>query len=92
VATLMEHVGDLGNSLNQSVKHFNKALSSFNTRVVVSARRLEEMDARGKKVIEDVNEIEVRALTAPTDEPARKRRVSAQPTLTLALSAADDGT
>jgi hypothetical protein len=77
---------------NQSVKHFNKALSSFNTRVVVSARRLEEMDAHGKKVIEDVNEIEVRASTAPTtDEPARKRRVSAQPTLTLALSSADDG-
>ncbi len=100
VAILMEHVGDLGRSLNQSVKHFNKALNSFNTRVVVSARKLEELDARGKKTIVPVDEIEVRALTAVTEEPARdparKRHLASQPTLTLALppplAAADDGT
>ena len=29
IATVLEHFADLGNSLNQSVKHFNKALRSF---------------------------------------------------------------
>ena len=44
---------------NQSVKHFNGRRNSFNSRVVVSARRLEELDARGKKELVEVDEIEV---------------------------------
>ena len=49
VATVLEHLADLGRSLGQSVKHFNGALASFNGRVTVSARRLEELDARGEE-------------------------------------------
>ena len=104
IATVLEYLGDLGNSLNQSVKHFNKAIHSFNTRVTVSARRLEEMDARGKKELPEIDEIAVRAAsTQPVDRtpadrtPAeRSDRPAArlsQASLTLALApASNDGT
>ena len=62
IATVMEHFADLGTSLNSSVKHFNRSLRSFEQRVVVSARRLDELDARGKKEIAPLEEIESRAI------------------------------
>jgi DNA recombination protein RmuC len=61
IATVLEHMADLGNALNQSVKHYNRSLKSFEGRVVVSARRLEEMDAKGKKELPELADIEVRA-------------------------------
>ena len=64
VATVLEHMADLGNALNQSVKHFNRSLKSFEGRVIVSARRLEELDAKGKKELPELEDIEVRA-TSP---------------------------
>jgi DNA recombination protein RmuC len=89
IAVLLEHFASLGTSLNQSVRHFNKALSSFNTRVVVSARRLEELDARGKKEIVDADQIDVRAATVAAPVPdERPRRLPPQTLLTLAPSPA----
>ena len=65
IATVLEYFANLGSSLNQSVKHFNQALVSFNGRVTVSARRLEELDARGQKGTDgDRSEIDVRAASA----------------------------
>jgi DNA recombination protein RmuC len=91
IATVFEHFGDLGSSLNQSVKHFNRSLSSFNSRVLVSARRLEDLDARGKKELVEIEEIEVRAGTASLPESTdRPRRLAVQPSLALALSPAND--
>jgi DNA recombination protein RmuC len=89
IATVMEHFADLGNSLNQSVKHFNKSLRSFEQRVVVSARRLEELDARGKKEVLPLEEIDARAVGPVSPElpekPERTRRtLTQQPLLTLA--------
>jgi DNA recombination protein RmuC len=86
IATVLEHFAELGNSLNQSVKHFNKSLSSFNVRVAVSARRLEDLDARGKKELVEVEDIEVRAATAKL--PDRADRPHALPPLSLALAPA----
>jgi DNA recombination protein RmuC len=60
VATLVEHFVSLGNSLGQSVKHFNTAMASFEGRVLVSARRLEELDAKGKKEIPARPQIDAR--------------------------------
>ncbi len=60
VATLVEHFVNLGNSLGQSVKHFNTAMASFEGRVLVSARRLEELDAKGKKEIPARPQIDAR--------------------------------
>ncbi|HVV51024.1 MAG TPA: DNA recombination protein RmuC [Polyangia bacterium] len=93
VATVLEHFAALGNSLNQSVKHFNRALSSFEGRVTVSARRLEELDARGKKELVELDEIAVRAKSAlPPERPDRPRALP-QTSLALALSpASNDGT
>ena len=87
IATVMEHFGDLGNALNQSVKHFNKSLRSFEQRVVVSARRLDELDARGKKEILPLEEIDARAvgpLLPDKAEKAQRRQLTQQPLLTLA--------
>jgi DNA recombination protein RmuC len=60
VATLVEHFASLGSSLGQSVKHFNTAMASFEGRVLVSARRLEELDAKGKKEIPERPQIDAR--------------------------------
>lgn len=86
IATVMEHFGDLGGALNQAVKHFNKSLRSFEQRVVVSARKLEELDARGKKEVAPLEEIDARAvgpqLPEKTERP--RRGLTQQPLLTLA--------
>jgi DNA recombination protein RmuC len=87
IATVMEHFADLGTSLNNSVKHFNKSLRSFEQRVVVSARRLEELDARGKKELGALDEIDARAVGPQLPEkPEKPRRLTnqQQPLLTLA--------
>jgi DNA recombination protein RmuC len=70
VATLLEHFTSLGNSLGQSVKHFNTAMASFEGRVLVSTRRLEELDAHGKKEIPPRPQIDARPRAlAPIDGP-----------------------
>lgn len=73
VATLVEHFVSLGSSLGQSVKHFNTAMASFEGRVLVSARRLEELDSKGKKEIPVRPQIDARPRAlAPVEElPAR---------------------
>jgi DNA recombination protein RmuC len=60
VATLVEHFVSLGNALGQSVKHFNTAMASFEGRVLVSTRRLEELDAKGKKEVPARPQIDAR--------------------------------
>ena len=49
IATVLEHFSQLGRALGQSVKHFNAAMVSFDRNLVSSARRLAELDAKGKK-------------------------------------------
>jgi DNA recombination protein RmuC len=93
IATVMEHFADLGNALNQSVKHFNKSLRSFEQRVVVSARRLDELDARGKKEVVPLEEIDARAVGPELpDKPSKARRtLTQQPLLTLAPPPEQEG-
>jgi DNA recombination protein RmuC len=92
ISTVLEHFADLGRALGQSVKHFNAAMVSFDRRVVVSARKLEELDAKGKKELGDRAQIDARPFTVSTAADEGKRRLPPQqPVLTLALSA-DDGT
>jgi DNA recombination protein RmuC len=90
IATVLEYFGQLGNSLNQSVKHFNQALSSFDGRVAVSARRLEELDARGKKDLTEIDEIAIRARSVQLPERPERTRALPQTSLALALSPAND--
>ncbi len=45
LATMGEHFGRMGKSLGQSVDHYNKAMSSLESRVLVQARKFREQDA-----------------------------------------------
>jgi DNA recombination protein RmuC len=96
IATVLEYFAALGNSLNQSVKHFNQAMRSFDGRVAVSARRLEELDVRSKKELPELEEIDVRAAISTIERPAERpdrARALPQASLALALSpASNDGT
>src|SRR5580692_4889955 len=104
IATVLEYFGNLGSSLNQSVKHFNQALTSFNTRVTVTARRLEDLDARGRKELTEIAEIDVRAASAKslerttdrggdrTSERPERAHALPQTSLALALAPSNDGT
>jgi len=69
VATLVEHFVSLGNALGQSVKHFNTAMASFEGRVLVSTRRLEELDAKGKKEVPARPQIDARPRALAPVEP-----------------------
>jgi DNA recombination protein RmuC len=42
---LAEHFSKLGNSLDNAVDHYNKAIGSYETRVMTSARKFEELKA-----------------------------------------------
>lgn len=42
---LAEHFSKLGNSLNSAVDHYNKAIGSYETRVMSTARKFEELKA-----------------------------------------------
>jgi len=43
LATMVEHFGNVGTSLDRAVEAYNKTVGSFERRVLVSARRLKEM-------------------------------------------------
>lgn len=70
LGTFAEHLGKMGKSLNSSVQHFNKAASSFDTRVIPSVRKFSEMGISAKKDVEGVEQIEhtSRDVEARTDD------------------------
>lgn len=61
LATFAEHLGKMGKNLNSSVQHYNKAVASFDTRVLPSARKFTEMGISSKKTVGNIEQIE----TAP---------------------------
>jgi DNA recombination protein RmuC len=91
VAVLAEHFVDVGKSLGGAVGAFNRAVSSFESRVIVSARRLEELDAKGKKDVPELHQIDARPIT-PRRPESLPSRAPVPLTLTLApASAAGEG-
>jgi DNA recombination protein RmuC len=60
VATLLEHWARLGTALSRATEHFNAAAASLETRVVPSARRLEELGACGKKPLPELERVDLR--------------------------------
>jgi len=56
-----EHLNKLGKSLNGSMQHYNKAVGSFDSRILSGARKFKEMGIENKKDIEDPEQIEVQA-------------------------------
>ncbi len=78
LATLASHFEDLGKNLDRSVASFNRAIGSFESRVMVSARKFRELGATGADEIPAIEPIDQtsRRVTAigyelgePEDQP-----------------------
>ena len=60
VADMAQHLGELGRTLGQTVNHFNKTVGTFETRVLVSARRFKELKVDDpKKELHILEEVDV---------------------------------
>jgi DNA recombination protein RmuC len=76
LATFAEHLAKTGKSLNSSVQHFNKAVSSFDSRVMPGVRKFSEMGISAKKEIEAVEQIETTPrdlVSQDVDQPASEK-------------------
>ncbi|OOZ40613.1 recombinase RmuC [Solemya pervernicosa gill symbiont] len=58
LATFADHLSKVGKSLDSSVNHYNKAVGSFDTRILPSARKFTEMGISAKKEVGDSQQIE----------------------------------
>jgi DNA recombination protein RmuC len=68
ISTLTEHFSRLGQSLNGSIDHFNKAIGSLEKQLIPSARKMHELGISAKKDPAPLEPIE--RVTRPTrDEP-----------------------
>lgn len=69
MATLAEHVNDVGQSLGKSVLAYNKAVGSLETRILPAARRFTELGISSEKDIPALEPVEVVARKAlPYDQ------------------------
>lgn len=58
LATFSEHLAKLGRSLESSVGDYNRAIGSFDSKVLPGARRFTEMGISAKKTLEAIEQIE----------------------------------
>lgn len=69
LSTMGNHMGSLGRQLGSSVDSYNKAVRSLESRVLVSARKLKELDAAPEsKEIEELAPLDHTALEAQAAE------------------------
>ncbi len=69
LGTFADHLGKMGKSLNGSVQHYNKAVASFDSRVLPSARKFGDMGISAKKSTGKIEQIESSARDmAPVEE------------------------
>ena len=68
--TFTEHLQKVGRSLDTGLKHYNSAVGSFDSRVLPSARKFNEMGIAADKKISQPNQIEtaVRQVESEKDE------------------------
>ncbi len=59
LAVLADHFTGLGRALQQSVEHFNRAVGSLESRVLVSARRFADLGAGTEKEIPPVEPLDI---------------------------------
>ncbi|MEO8212722.1 MAG: DNA recombination protein RmuC [Myxococcales bacterium] len=60
ISTLAEHLARMGAALGRTVDAFNGVAGCFETRVLPTARRLEDLGAAGKKELTDVDPVDTR--------------------------------
>jgi len=70
LGTFTSHLGKVGRSLDSSVAAFNEAVGSLQSRVMVTARKFEDLGLAGTTV-EDVEQLTRRARTLEEDEIAQ---------------------
>ena len=58
LGTFADHLGKLGISLNRSVESYNKAVGSFDSRVLPGARKFKDMGIQEKKELPEPDQIE----------------------------------
>lgn len=58
LATFSEYLMKLGKSLDSSVSHFNKAVGSFDSRILPSARKFQEMGITAKKEMSEPEQLD----------------------------------
>lgn len=69
IGVVTGHFAKLGKSLDQSVGHYNKAISSVESRLLVTARKFEALDSSNADALPEVQAIE-KGPTLPKDEKA----------------------
>jgi DNA recombination protein RmuC len=63
LGTLVEHWSKLGGALGRATEHYNAAVASFETRVIPSVRKLEELGAGSTKSVGDLEAVDTRPRT-----------------------------
>ena len=58
LGTFADHLGKLGISLNRSVESYNKAVGSFDSRILPGARKFKDMGIQEKKELPEPDQIE----------------------------------
>lgn len=71
LATFADHLGKVGRSLDASVNAFNRAVASFDSRILPSVRKFGEMGIQAKKAAGEIEPVEraPRAVEPPPAEP-----------------------
>jgi len=81
IATMAKHLGDAGKALDNAVGHYNSAIGSLETRVLVQARRFEQHGIPGELKPPQPIERQTRSLQAPEfvaeSEPSSLRAIDA---------------
>lgn len=70
LATFSGHLGQVGKSLNTAVDRYNKAIASYDTRVVPHLRKIEDAGAGSGRELPEMNQVEKtpRAITNTSTE------------------------
>jgi DNA recombination protein RmuC len=58
LATMADHLSDVGKSLDKSIQSYNRAIGSFESRVLVTARKFKELGATDKNEILPLEQID----------------------------------
>lgn len=69
IGVVAGHFAKLGKSLDQSVGHYNKAISSVESRLLVTAKKFEDLDSSSLEPLPDTKAIE-KIPTLPKEETA----------------------
>jgi len=58
LATFVDHLAKVGNSLDKSVDHYNKAIGSLERQVFPNARKFKDLGIETRKTLADIDPIE----------------------------------